>query len=351
MINTVFDPFDGGKSNKSLDTLIHCIENNDYKVHPFEDSLSFSAKARSIKIIHLNWFESLRGSSRILIFYRFFKKCIFLAFFILSGKKIIWTMHNRTPHEVKSIFLTKVLINILVKCSSRIMIYSNYSRTILNDKYKNIDSEIMRVPHPNFVGDYGEMKPTIPSKKLRLLFLGEIRPYKNIELLIDVLSEFNKSEVELKIVGRVHSADYKVKINSKLKDLSNITTEFGFVKDEDIPSYLADCDLLIMPFNIKSSLNSGSAILAFSYAKTVICPYIATIMDLENKDKVLHYDYNNNEEHLSVLKKTICKAINLKRENPEIFTLWGQELYKEMLVNYSKGKTQQALKELYDGLV
>lgn len=351
MINIVFDPFGGGKSNKSLDTLIYLIENDGYRVYPFKKAFWFSVDAKSIKILHLNWYENTRGNSSISVFYRFFKKCIFLTFFILSGKKIIWSMHNRAPHEVKSMFLTKALINILVKYSSRIMIYSDYSRTILNDKYKNIDSKIMRVPHPNYVGDYGDVKPTIPSKKLRLLFFGEIRPYKNIELLIDALSEFNESEVELKIAGRVHSEDYKVKINSKLKDLSNVTTEFGFVKDEDIPSYLADCDLLIMPFNIKSSLNSGSAILAFSYAKTVICPYIATIMDLENKDKVLYYEYENSEEHLSVLKETICKAINFKKENPEIFTLWGQELYKEMLVNYSKEKTQQALKELYDGLV
>jgi hypothetical protein len=52
-------------------------------------------------------------------------------------------------------------------------------------------------------------------------------------------------------------------------------------------------------------LNSGSAILAFSYARTVICPLNGTLLDIEDKGIFWAYDYKNGSDHKEALKETI----------------------------------------------
>ena len=184
------------------------------------------------------------------------------------------------------------------------------------------------MPHPNYINEYGAslLKDQQADTKLKLLFFGAVKPYKNIELLIQVCNELQ--EIELRIIGKPSSKEYAHSLR-QLVDSSSISLDLEFIKDEEIPGILSDCDVLVLPYSIESSLNSGTVLLAFSYRKTVICPEIGTLMDMHTQC-FLSYTYENEKDHYTELKKVLEKAIEMHVQNPNQFKEWGERMFNEV---------------------
>jgi glycosyltransferase involved in cell wall biosynthesis len=194
---------------------------------------------------------------------------------------------------------------------------------------------------------YGAIQHNMEDKQcLRLLFFGQIRPYKNIELLVESVACFVPCEVFLTIVGQVSSIGYAEKITHKIAGMKNITLHFAFINDNDIPLLLSQYDALIFPYDVQSSLNSGAIILACSYKKTVISAEIGTLKEMDGR-YFLSYSYKNEKEHREKLTEMISKAINMKKINPQIFSDWGEQLYYDIQDNNSLQVVAEHIKQVY----
>jgi glycosyltransferase involved in cell wall biosynthesis len=260
----------------------------------------------------MNWYESIYSDKKLKPFIR---KFFLLLLLKLSSKKIIWTVHNKTTHE-GSIY-SKFLFFFMKKMSFKIHILC--PATIQECNLQEYKKKIIYVPH----GDYFNCYPqsgfdifkyySIASHYKILLFMGRIMPYKNIELLIE---SFEKSDMpennwKLLICGnlKINYNYYKTDIQKCILNKENVIIDFNFIPDDKISSYLTQSNLLIAPYNKKSSLNSGALWLAFSYSKTMIMPNIGCVRDLPNRDDFLYvYDYETAEEHLDNLVKTLNKV-------------------------------------------
>ena len=168
---------------------------------------------------------------------------------------------------------------------------SNGTRDILLE-YMNIneiEDKVYFIPHPNYIGAYKENNIdyksllNIKDNELVLLFTGMVKPYKNIELLIEVSKYFENIPIKFIIAGSPSDDEYKMKILNLINSKNNIVPLLYFIADDDMTSLIEICDLMIFPYDMKSSLNSGSIILAFSYGKSVISPLISTLQDFDDK--------------------------------------------------------------------
>jgi glycosyltransferase involved in cell wall biosynthesis len=189
------------------------------------------------------------------------------------------------------------------------------------------EKKTISVPHGDYFNNYPlsnfNIKEyySIPQENNILLFIGQIRLYKNIELLIDAFknSKLSKGNWTLLICG-----DGKLNIQSS----KNVILDFNFIPDEKMRAYLEQSSLLIAPYNKKSSLNSGALWLACSFAKPFILPDIGCVRDIPNRDEFLYvYDYANRKEHLKNLTETLNKI------NPEILKTMGVKAYNFMQQN------------------
>lgn len=313
----------------------------------------------NIKIYHLNWFESLDNASYLHLSVDFIKKIGLLFILKIFKKKIVWTMHNRIQHDTSFVIIQWIMNYILLAFSHRIVIHCKFSYSVLEENFayyfKYFKKKIVYIPHPNYFNEYGKISNKIRSNSdssLRLLFLGIIRPYKNIELLIESVKCHSASEVKLHIAGNFLSEDYKTTIQSYLKGVDNISTDFRFISDAEIPSIIADYDLLVFPYDLSSILNSGSIILSFSYKKSVISPLIGTLRDFSNCSNFFYYEYSNSAEHLVNLKEQIVNAIVMKNNcGSNYFKTIGENVFDEMVsFNDSRLLSNEFLK-LYRGLV
>ncbi|EAQ47945.1 glycosyltransferase family 4 protein [Leeuwenhoekiella blandensis] len=308
-------------------------------------------KYRNVKIIHLNWFESIVGESRIALLQSFLKQYTKLLLLEVLRKKIVWTMHNRMPHDQRFQKLHELLLTKLIKQSKAIVIHSKLSQVILKNDYGVDENKVFYCPHPDYINEYGPMEAAIEkddSKTLKLLFMGAVKPYKNIELLIEVVKNLEVSTIELTIAGKPVSVEYGIQLEHLVKNVSNIHLELTFIPDDLIPGYLNACDALVLPYDLRSSLNSGTVLLAFSYARSVICPDIGTLQDLDEtlRTSVFTYSYSTVATHKEALETAILKAQNAQGE----LNKFGKNLLDYMQQNHSVAQVVDSLEKVYKSL-
>lgn len=344
----IFSPF-SSTDNKYVEIITSMLRESGYEILKLSSLMSFSV-INKCKVIHLNWYENFYDYHKFSATISFLKKFSILCIIKLFRKKLVWTMHNKQQHDSNNKAYSSLMFNLLVRWSDIIIIHSQISKDILIERYPRVRekliNKIQHIPHPNYINSYGKIisEQKNSNSSLEILFIGKIKPYKNIELLVDVVKSINSDNIHLKIAGEI-SNDYKLRLENRINGYKNISLESKFIPDDYIPYLLSSCDLLVLPYDISSSLNSGTVILAFSYCKTVICPEIGTIMDFKNRDNILTYSYSSQDEHFQQLYKRISEALLLKEQDECIFNKMGENMHKEVLeqnnYNYIKNKLNE----------
>ncbi|MEP0713196.1 glycosyltransferase family 4 protein [Algoriphagus sp.] len=348
----IFNPCEN-KENKYIAILINGLEKHGYDVNPLDDFLSSSKHYQSIKLLHLNWFENLDDSSAKRMWTSYFRKLVVLAAIRFGKKKLVWTMHNRLSHEKKSGKLSRTLTKKIVAQADAVVIHSKVSEEILRSQYPHLKAKIVHIPHPDFIEVYGPLIPESKERKkprLQLLFIGAIKPYKNIELLLQMAKRF-ESETHITIAGNPNSDSYKGELEELAKGISNLTLELKFIPDTELPSLIHQSDLLILPYSLESSLNSGTVVLGFSYGRTVICPRIGTIDDLDGGENVFDYSYSDEVDHMEALETQIQKAIQIHQTNPDALIEKGHRMRDLVQERNNKQKVTDCLLTLYESVL
>lgn len=349
----IFNPPEN-KGNKYIEIMVRPLREQGYQVYPLDGFLSEWRHFRSIRLVHLNWFENVDDSSFFRAFRSFIRKMFVLTIIHWSKKKLVWTMHNRTSHEKKTGFFSRTITQFLIRWADRIVIHNHLSADILSEKNPNAPKKSFYLPHPEFIDVYGppmQQKKTSPTTVLSLLFVGAVKPYKNLELLAQAVRPFG-DRVSLTIAGQPDPSAYGEVISEIASSIGNIKLMLDFIPDDELPQIIGASDLLILPYDLKSSLNSGTALLAFSYKKTVICPEIGTIMDMgEAKQYVFHYHYSSEQEHLQCLIDQIGNALRLKGEDPSLLPAFGTSMFEYIEKVHGKPLVTQKLINLYQDLL
>jgi len=308
---------------------------------------------KCVSAVHFNWYEIISERKRFPAMMEFIKKCAVLLGLRMMGKRIVWTMHNKQGHEQNFTKYSKMITWLFVWLSETVIIHSKLSEQLLENQYgKKIAKKARYVPHPHYIEVYGGgVSTSCPSEAtpLRLLFLGAVRPYKNIELLLDVVEQFEK-DVFFTIAGKPLNTEYQKLITERCAPFKNIHLKLEYIEDREIPGLIGSHDLLILPYDVTSSLNSGSVILAASYGRSVICPAIGTVLDFENKAMLFTYTYLTPADHFQQLTRVVSKAIELKRRQPDVFIQWGKCLFDEVRQSNNERLITTRLYDVYSGV-
>ncbi len=325
--------------NRYLNNLYQTIKDS-YEVIGLDDAKK-QKKLFKYDIYHFNWIEGNNKNNYLSIKFDYFKKYIFIKLLKILNKKIIWTVHNNLPHEIKNKKEVMKFIRFMAKNSDKIHILC--TETLENSYLSKYSKKIVHIPHGDYIGNYEGndidiyARYNIPRHKKIMLFVGQIRKYKNIELLIKAFndSKLKDNDFILLISGNCNDENYKEELIKKANN-TNIYFDFNFIKDDEMQCYLKSSEIIIAPYNKKSSLNSGTLWMAMSYSKTMILPLIGCIKDIKNYDNILYaYDYNSEEEHYSSLLKCLIRVKEDIIRNPEILKIKGKKSYEYIIKNQS----------------
>jgi beta-1,4-mannosyltransferase len=265
-------------------------------------------KHKNIDVLHIHWIADLLKQavwSDNMIIYRF--KCLLLVIecwlIRLSGKRIIWTIHNKFAHEGYDKKKELLYRQALAKGVNKIIVHSKEALTFLEEMYgMTLSNKTEVVYHGSYVNFYpinnierSELRSglNIPDTAMVIGYFGQIRSYKGVESLIKSINELGeRPDIYLFLAGLVRPEEYTATLSNLVKS-EHIKLKLEYLSDQDLINYINMTDVICLPF--ADSLTSGSTILAMSCGKALLLPEKARIFGCVPEQGVKYFQ---SQEHL-----------------------------------------------------
>ncbi|MGE3745660.1 MAG: hypothetical protein AB7G25_08150, partial [Sphingomonadaceae bacterium] len=228
----------------------------------------------------------VKGIGRYLDFYRK------MAAARKAGTKIIWVAHNARPHDGG--WMSSLLMRRFIASIDGILHLSHHSRELVDALY----APPSRIAQAETVhGHYLDVMETPAhaasdlGQGVRLAYFGQVRRYKNVELLAGVVAGL--PEVSLVVAGRRSHVDVAASIEAVAASAPNITLDMRSepLPDADIERCVDEAHGIVLPY--RAILNSGAAIFALSRGRPVLAPRTGSLPELQQmigEDWVQLYD-------------------------------------------------------------
>lgn len=260
--------------------------------------LFFKKLFNSKFILHYHWFEFQGIKSFIGIKWRFF----WILLYRMIGGKIVWTIHNKYPHNKKYININRFFQRCMAKLSQRLHVHSETAIEIMSSYLSINKNKFFLYPHPDFEVKLMDKKssqdlfrtkfglPNFSNKDILFLMYGNIGKYKGIQEIIEIFNE-QTSEKKLIIAGSIKKGNRKCynEIKSSIKK-NNIFIIEKFFDDDETSLIFNSVDYVL--FNFDEILSSGSVILALNYGCKVIFPRTGCLNELKS-DNIISFEREN----------------------------------------------------------
>jgi beta-1,4-mannosyltransferase len=272
------------RANRFVSSFSQALCDQGYVVREFNwHSLGLSRT----DIVILHWPDEFFAVDRkIAVFKVFIKLTILQITKSLWNAKVIWVAHNATPHgTVRSqSFLTRWFLRSL----GGVIFLSGYSRDFIKGLYPEIrNCNALVTVHGHYRDGVATpaTPPTEPCGDIRLVHFGQIRPYKNIELLVEVVSS-TSSGFQLVVAGIKTDQSLCAAITKNSTPVPHVKLEFrdSPFSDMELEAIIDRGDAVVLPY--KHILTSGAALLALSRNRPVLAPNMGSLPEL--RDAVGH---------------------------------------------------------------
>lgn len=274
-------------------------------------------------VVHAQWWSHILAPQYLTI----------LALCKLRGKKIVITVHNVVPHEKNRI---SILLNHSVMClGDAFIVHSNRNIEELHSILEISRDRIHRIPigisNCFSEGDVSKQlareRLDLPSDKKILLFFGNIREYKGLDILlkafVKVLEE--RSDVLLVIAGKPWIRwDPFEEIIDKNEIRQNIRLFLDFIPSEMMRYFYVSADMVVLPYKEFTS-QSAIAADALAFSKPLIVADVGGLPELV-KEKRMVIKPNNPDALAAKILETI--------EDGSLLQKLAQDA-KELSIEYS----------------
>jgi beta-1,4-mannosyltransferase len=191
------------------------------------------------------------------------------------GYRVAWTIHQVQPHESASALLERTGSRVLASASDVMLAHdlatADRARAVLGRRADGI----VVVPHGSYVGVYPEGRPRevvrdelgLAHDSFAFLCFGDLRAYKEVELLLDAFADAALRSATLVLAGGSKS-ERITRLAEEAEADPRIRTRLGFVPEDRVAELFGACDVAVLPRGDGGT--SGSLILALSLGLPVI---------------------------------------------------------------------------------
>jgi beta-1,4-mannosyltransferase len=209
--------------------------------------------------------------------------------FVERGARLVWTLHNRLPHECDHPDLEVELRRWLVDRADLIHVMGADSPGAVADLYPLDPTKIVEVPHPSYDGVY---PATIDRDQARwelgvspdehvLLMFGGMRPYKNVPLALDALDNLLSEgrRVRLVVAGQLMGEwPGQNELEHRIVTHPATSAHLRRIDEVDVQRYFLGSDVLLLPYT--TIMNSGVLLLGATYGLPVVGPSTGEVGEL-----------------------------------------------------------------------
>lgn len=195
------------------------------------------------------------------------------------GVRLIWTIHNKVPHDCPYPEVEAELLEFLASRADVIIAINPMTAEIMADVVRLDPTRVTVIPHPSYRGLYAdsvgreearEALGLAPGDK-GVLFFGQMRRYKGLEAFFTAMADVHLSDpaTVMLLAGKTSDRDREW-IEQALPSTVRAIRDHRFIPDDEVQLWMRAADTIVLPF--ENVLNSGSVFLCATFGRSVVVP-------------------------------------------------------------------------------
>lgn len=239
-------------------------------------------------VVHLHWPEwQLYARPYVRMVWRASLNLTALGIARARGARVVWTVHNVTPHEPTPQRFSRLYWWILTRLVDGVISPSRAGLDAVRIRFAQLAHRpSVVIPLGHMRGrhsDHGSRSCArahlgIPTNARVVVCFGLIRPYKGVPTLVRRFRELDDRSAVLVVAGRPLSPGLRAEIEVASDGDDRIRLHLDYVPDHEVQHYLRAADLVVLPYTETS--NSAAALLALSFDRPILAPAAGAFPEL-----------------------------------------------------------------------
>lgn len=241
-----------------------------------------AAYGHQIDVLHLHWPDlfyqanTMWGRARALA-----ALLGVLAGLQAQGVALVYTVHNLLPHEAPWPWLDWLATMWLLRRADIVHVHDpETAHEISRWRWGRRRERVWIIPHGHYIHAYPNVRTRaearryldLPEDAFVYLFLGQIRPYKGLEHLLEAFRDVTRDRDRLVVAGnaRPRDGEYVEFLLRRAAIDPRVQIRVGYVPDGEVQYYMNAADICVLPY--RQAVTSGGALLAFSFGRAIVAP-------------------------------------------------------------------------------
>ena len=237
------------------------------------------AKAKKYNLLHANIYHF---SQLEFIILRIFKS---------NGFKVVTTIHDVEDFQIYGTSINTKKYSKFENLIDHIIVHSDYAKQSIEKHFtRTLPTHIHKVPHgdsdflysANCSVQEAREKLTLPTDKQLILFFGQIKKVKGLDVLLKAFALLRKKNLNTQLV--VAGPTWKVEEEEFLNIIRENKMEadcilrLEYIANEMIPYYFKAADAVALPY--RKIYSSGVLIRSLDYGAAIIASDLAVFKDI-----------------------------------------------------------------------
>lgn len=257
-----------------------------FPVNVFQDFEQISGIAQSAPLhgVHLHWINGVTAASETRTQARdaVSKFVDRLEMFRSEGGVVVWTVHNRLPHDARYIAEEHVLRQKVSDLADVVHVMSAGAAEALRPDLLVEPAKTVVAPHPHYIGRYpnamtrseARIALEIEPDEYVLVLFGAIKAYKGLDALLRAVNEVSARvigrRVRLIVAGSPDTSMEAAQFVAESELNPNVLIAARKIPNDEVQIYLRAADIGVAPY--RRVLNSGAVALYNSFGLPAIVP-------------------------------------------------------------------------------
>lgn len=292
-------------------------------------------KSNNVDIVHVQWYIF---SPLDYIYHNKLRKL---------GINVVTTIHDLLPFNKK--FYDFHYHRKIYSHADKVINQARMNKETLIKDFGVSEDKIIYIPHGHYM-EYAEHatmiesreKLGIPVDKKVILFFGQIKKVKGVDILIQAMKAVSDKhkDVLCVIAGKVWKDDYSIYQNmiDELGISDYIRSDIRFIDDDEIKYYFNAADIVALPY--LQIYQSGVVLLGYAYKKPLVATTEGEFLSVvKDKETGLLVPAGDSEK--------LAEALNWYLDNPDKAIEFGEKGYEDISVRLSWDTIADSLSGVY----
>ncbi|NYH51738.1 glycosyltransferase involved in cell wall biosynthesis [Nocardiopsis arvandica] len=193
-----------------------------------------------------------------------------------AGTRVVVLCHNVLPHERRAVDVS--LVRALLRRVDAVVTHSPEQARLAEGLRGPGRRGVAVAEMPPHLPETGGASEPPPGERRHLLFLGIVRPYKGVDLLLEALAHGAPDDVALTVAGEFWGGTEELEaLATRLGIADRVRLRDGYVPAGELPELFASADAVVLPY--RTATATQNVWLAHEHGLPVVATRAGTLAD------------------------------------------------------------------------